>query len=54
MTRLTGVATNPERATPVEMRRALIQSVILQLHGNGETERDENGCSRSRDRSDYR
>ena len=39
---------------PVEMRRAFVQSVILQLHSNRETERDENGCSHSRDRSDHR
>jgi hypothetical protein len=35
------------------MRRALIESVFLHLRGDWETERNENGCARRRDRSDY-
>src|SRR5439155_25562196 len=38
---------------PVEMRRALIKSVFLDLHGDWETESNENGCAGRRDRSDY-
>jgi hypothetical protein len=38
---------------PVEMRRALIESVLLDLHSDRETERNENGCAPRCDRSEY-